>query len=816
MPISTVGGKAARLEMLESIVRVKPFIKIDAREVSFAVRTRRMTGSARRRLARLPAYKLYAVRSSAEGEDSSSNAWAGQFKTVLNVPHAELEKAIIECGDAVNSENVAAYAATHKVKIGKLEIMVQEMVDAEYAGVLFTRNPVGSEDHMVIEAVRGNAEKLVSGHVEPTRYYVDAKTRAVVKVEIANGVALSEYQINELLDAATTVRGIFREEQDIEWAFEKMTGYLFINQARPITRLEEVLDDAAMAAGNLRAHLVLESARLSDLGCMLGSDVLSNQNIAELLTSHPTKMAHGLFCHLFARGEGAIKTGRNAMGYEIGEELEEGFQLLVAGKPMMSVIHDAFTYRIRGIPLPDYCRIVNGYLKRIASDESLANYPEVALYDQDPSREFLGGLFGPEKGAYYHTTYDLFFERLRILERSTEECCLGEFLPRWQQTIDELSLPNMPMDKIDIIAEAFKGWCERLRTDACPMFVTVARLGFFAFARVRAKLQLRFGKELGEQYLNTLLAVLPPESPNYRFSAVLVGVRNGLASIEEAVAEFGHLGEHELEISTPRYSEQPDLLQMLASKATSPTDLATENARKATEVEVALEAIMDGEWEELKYDINVARRYLMLREVVKFNYLKGYAIVRRLALGLERALGWESGLIFHLDPIDVFRLPYKGAELHDIAILARDEWNANRSIHVPSVIYADKLEVIGRAVSTGGTTLHGVGVTSKVHEGECVVVTSLSETSLLALLGPGSILVTENTDPGWAPVIAVLGERGGLVTEIGGLLAHTAICAREQGISAVLNVPNATTILKTGMRVRVDGRAGVVEILSPD
>lgn len=112
-------------------------------------------------------------------------------------------------------------------------------------------------------------------------------------------------------------------------------------------------------------------------------------------------------------------------------------------------------------------------------------------------------------------------------------------------------------------------------------------------------------------------------------------------------------------------------------------------------------------------------------------------------------------------------------------------------------------------------SLRGLGVTNNCVEGEVVVIlkSNLHNQKTLRLLQPGKVIVAETTDPTWSPLIAAVGKQGGLVTEVGGLLAHNALISREVGNAAMMDVPRATQRLHTGMHVRVNGPAGIVEIL---
>jgi phosphohistidine swiveling domain-containing protein len=108
---------------------------------------------------------------------------------------------------------------------------------------------------------------------------------------------------------------------------------------------------------------------------------------------------------------------------------------------------------------------------------------------------------------------------------------------------------------------------------------------------------------------------------------------------------------------------------------------------------------------------------------------------------------------------------------------------------------------------SGTRVLYGVGCSAGVSQAPVRVVPTLEGANLLRA---GEILVTRFTDPGWTPVLGLV---SGIVTEVGGLLSHAAVIGREYGIPAVLNVPDATRVLKTGQRVEIDGRAGTVRVL---
>ncbi len=294
-------------------------------------------------------------------------------------------------------------------------------------------------------------------------------------------------------------------------------------------------------------------------------------------------------------------------------------------------------------------------------------------------------------------------------------------------------------------------------------------------------------------------------------------MKQGTVSLEEVCARYGHLAQHELEISIPRFAGEPETLRRLSDQITESPE------RDLDSKEVKRLALLARLFKSRKKPgrcfselLCMAQTYLGLREEVKFEYLKGYALLRELAIAIEHKLNWKDGLIFFLKPEEIRRLAANADELRRTAEVRQEMRTLHKDVYVPPVSFVSELPLIGTDQLFIHTTnvLKGIGVTNASVTGEIVVVRSLADKETIELLKPGSILVTEQTDPAWAPALAIVGAKGGLVTEVGGLLAHGAIYAREIGFAAVLNVPRATRLLKTGMRVRVDGASGKVTIIS--
>jgi pyruvate,water dikinase len=148
------------------------------------------------------------------------------------------------------------------------------------------------------------------------------------------------------------------------------------------------------------------------------------------------------------------------------------------------------------VPLSEYGRLVEYYLDRIGADPTLANYPEVVLYNQYPSPEFLVSVFGRRAASRYRCAYDRFFRRFRRIENTLALSCRRQFVPRWRAKMRRRSR----IDSLDLRALClrYREVADLLRTEACVVFVKAARVGFFAFTRLRNLLTELFGEKGAE------------------------------------------------------------------------------------------------------------------------------------------------------------------------------------------------------------------------------------------------------------------------------------------------------------------------------
>ncbi|TSA45495.1 hypothetical protein D4R52_02320, partial [bacterium] len=742
-------------------------------------------------------------------EDGEVANYSGQFVSVPNVNTLEeMHAALIQCIESSRAQHVKRYAEASGTEYNHnlpFAVLIMPQRECVCSGVLFSRVKMdgNGQECLLVQVTKGNNFNLTSGTQTGDILYVDRNTGEVI-CSIPTTRATVEFTnstLFELTEQAIELERFMGFDADIEWGLNT-NGRIEFFQIRPIT-------SGTYTPANLRLKVIVETAALmkrslktlESRGVQTGVNYWSDQNIAELITDFPSRMAFGIFTYIFAHGEGAIRTGRNQMGYEIGPELEDGFFELIGDRPRCSIAHDALTYRIKGIPLEDYVNgFISRYLSQIADDPQLANYPEVVLYEQNPTMEFLTQLFGEEKAQIYAECYKRFFSGIRLLETEVAREFTEEFVPRFQSYISErkreverlLKTANL-LSLAELIKEAVN-LLEHLRTCSCVMFVKVARLGFFAYARLRRELIQLFGKEEGRHRLDQITAGLTDDA-SLLFNVRLADLRDDKIELSELLEEYGHLGPNELEIANPRYRDQVQLLERMATAIQGdPRQELKQRAEEALVIGQAALMVCEEQptygivASELKKDIEVARRYLAMRERAKYFYLMEYDLLRRILVHISQILGIEEDLIFELDPreFSISRLVTDPDGAVELMKDRRAERELLRHLPIPQVVSFGNLAEIGvENFDPEAKVLMGIGITPIITTGKAVVILDPEDSEAIAKLEPGCVLVTKTTDPTWAPIIASVGGGGALVTEIGGPLAHGAIVARDLGIACV-------------------------------
>ncbi|WP_043805712.1 PEP/pyruvate-binding domain-containing protein [Paenarthrobacter aurescens] len=781
-----------------------------------------------------------AVRSSATAEDLPFASFAGQQDTFLNVVGVDaVLDAVSRCWASLWTDRAVAYRTTNVIDHATvaLAVVVQEMVNSATAGVMFTANPVtGNRYETVIDASPGLGEAVVSGAVNPDHYVVNARRGAVLtrvlgdrQVEIrampgggterverplpadsAVEPCLSDRQVLELAKLGLAVQEHYRAPQDTEWAIDD-DGKLWLTQARPITTLYPQTTRTPPAPGE---HAFLNFSLAQGLTRPLTPMGLAG---IRLIASSVAKTA--------AFDVPDPRSGPPAY-YEAGQRIFFDFSAVLrsrVGRTIVPRVFDVMEARSAAIMrgLFDDPRFTVTIKTPIKLTRHVA--PVAAKYRVPES--LFRGLFRPAKAMRR-------VERLSTELRSTfsvpSEATPHQRLGHVQRILGEEVFATVPQVlPLPALGFAMLALVRRILGDQAPYseLQTVIRglpnnvttemdLALWQVAsEIRedpdavASMVRHTAAELVEQYRD---ARLPPVAQ---------------AGLERFLRKYGHRAVAEIDLGMPRWSDDPThILGVIANYlrlsdgAEAPDQQFTQAALDADEqvarfvararAKSPLHAVI------VRLALDRTRRFAGLRELPKYNLVLGLSAARKQLLLIGDELVAAQRIerpedIFFLDLDDV-EIALAGDDVHEVVAERRAAYLQElRRKHIPRVLLSDGTEPEATPGRNEGKQRPGTLSGSPASAGLVSAPARVIMDPVGAHLEPGEILVAPSTDPGWTPLFLTA---GGLVMEMGGANSHGAVVAREYGIPAVVGVPDATSRIRTGQRITVDGAAGTVSI----
>ncbi|MCP3141848.1 rifamycin-inactivating phosphotransferase [Pyxidicoccus xibeiensis] len=820
-----LGEAPAMGEWLERLSRLKVEDRDGIRELSAELRTLieglAIPGDVQeaitRILSRLGEQAAYAVRSSATAEDLPTASFAGQQDTYLNVIGTPAILAHIRrCWASLFTER----AVTYRVRQGfdhrkvHMAVVVQKMVTPQAAGTLFTADPMTSNRKVSsIEAGFGLGEALVSGLVNADGYKVrngrvTEKTVATKKLatwalaeggtqeralepERQNSPVLTDEQLVRLERLGRRIEGHFGHPQDIEWCL--VDDAFYVVQSRPITTLYPIPEVGD--GGNHVFVSVGHQQMMTDAMKPLGLSMW------QLIAARPMYAAGGrLFVALTK--ELASPASRAALLNGLG-----------ASDPL---IKDALTTLIeRGDfiePSPAEPPAPGPAQGRPAMSPAGSPPP----VDDDPA--IVAELIAHNQAS------------IEALKRDIQTKSGTELLEFILEALQQLR-------KISFEPRSFSAIMAGINASSWLNEKMMAWLGEKNAADILSQsVPNNITSEMGLALLDVADAIRPhPEVVEYLQDARDEGFLEGLArlaggqaahdAISAYLDRFGMRCVGEIDVTRTRWRESPTTLVplILSNIKTFEPGAARrkfeqgrqEAARKEQELLARLKQLPDGEPRaaEAQRMIRRLRNFIGYREYPKYFIVNHYFLCR-LALLKEAERLVQAGVLQEKE--DIFSLTFQ--ELREVVrtnqldgqLISRrkDEHERNRKLTPPRVITSDGEIVAGaykRANLPAGAIV-GLPVSSGVVEGRARVILDMAD----AELAVGDILVTPFTDPSWTPLFVSI---KGLVTEVGGLMTHGAVIAREYGLPAVVGVEQATRLIQDGQRIRVHGTEGYVELL---
>jgi pyruvate,water dikinase len=759
-------------------------------------------------LGRLGEQAAYAVRSSATAEDLPTASFAGQQDTYLNIVGPAILQHISRCWASLFTERAVTYRLWNGFDHRKVHmaVVVQQMVLPEAAGILFTADPVTSNRKVAsVEANFGLGEALVSGLVNADAYKVRegevvAKAIATKQLAIralpAGGTqeqaidparqeqpALTDAQAVRLAQLGRRIEAHFGHPQDIEWCLVD-DGFQVV-QSRPITTLFPI-----PAAGDRENHVYVSVGHqqmMTDPMKPLGLSLFQ-------LTALPPMYEAGGRLFVDVTQHLTSPASREGLLEVLGRSdplIRDALQTILE--------RDDF---IRSLP-----------------DEGPAGAPAgdvPAPIDTDPA--IVAELIGRNQAS---------IAALKRNIRTKSESALLDFILADIQELKRILFDPQSHQVFMSAMEATRWLNEQLQawlgeknaadtlTQSVPHNVTsemgLALLDVADVIRPHSEVVAFLQHVEDEGFLDEL--------------AKLEGGREARDAIGAFLDKYGMRCVGEIDITRPRWSERPTtlvpvILGNIKNFEPGAGERRFEQGRqeawnKEQEVLERLQALPDGERkaEEARRMIDRVRTFIGYREYPKYGMVSRYFVYKQALL--EEAERLVQAHVLR-EKEDIFYLTFR--ELHNVVRAnqvddqliheRKDAFRSYQALTPPRVLTSDG-EVIAGAyrrddVPTGA--LVGLPVSAGIIEGRARVIHDMAEADLEA----GDILVTAYTDPSWSPLFVAI---TGLVTEVGGLMTHGAVIAREYGLPAVVGVEQATRLIRNGQRIRVHGTDGYVEIL---
>jgi rifampicin phosphotransferase len=776
-----------------------------------------------------------AVRSSATAEDLAYASFAGQQDTYLNVVgSAALLDAVRRCWASLWTDRAVSYRNANGIghRSVALAVVVQRMIDATAAGVMFTANPVtSSRNETVIDASPGLGEAVVSGAVNPDHFVVNSVGRRIVArrlgdkrmlitglrgggterrelVDQSSVACLDDEQVLQLTDLGQQVQRHYGAPQDTEWALDA-AGRFWLTQARPITTLYplprmhqpglRVLMCLSLAQGLTRPITPMGIAAIRLIGTSVATAI--KMPPAQPLAGPPAMHAPGQRLFMDITSVLRNRIGRKAViaAFGVMEARASAVLKVLGEQPEFSIIE--------------------------SSDHTVLRHIAGALIRNRVPVRVVAGLANPELAYRGIAATERRLRRSLTLPANATATQRLDFV---EERVGDLFL-LMPRTVAYAVGGLLMLVASRrlLRDVAEPGELQEVLRGLPHNVTTEMDLKLW---ELTEQIRNdepsrtvfTDMAV-PELLQRYRDRALPPVAQRGLQAF---LRRYGHRAVAEIDLGMPRWSDDPSHLLGVISNYlrldTADLDPVSQFKAGQTKAESMITSLATRLTEHSRVRARLAgwtlrrvRQLIGLRESPKFLLIVALGVMREQLKDVGRELAAAGRIdqiedVFFLDLGDA-RRGLAGEDLRSLVVARREAYQQElKRRHIPRLLLSDGTEpeaVAAEAAGAAGTD--GALTGSPASTGTVTARARVVLDPVGAHLEPGEILVAPSTDPGWTPLFLTA---GGLVMEMGGSNSHGAVVAREYGIPAVVGVPEATHKIETGQLITVDGAAGLVTV----
>lgn len=760
----------------------------------------------------------FAVRSSATAEDLPTASFAGQQDTYLNIIGKEtILHHISQCWASLFTERAITYRIQNGFDHRKvyLSVVVQQMIFPQAAGILFTADPVTSNRKVLsIDASFGLGEALVSGLVNADIYKVrdgriidkkiSTKKLAIyalkeggtkeqaIEPERQHLPALTDEQILQLERTGRKIEEHFGQPQDIEWCLADDTFYIV--QSRPITTLYPVPE-----ANDQENHVYVS----------VGHQQMMTDPIKPL----------GISVWLLTGTRAMFKTG----GGRLFVDITMGLASSAGRQNLLDVL---------------------GHSDPLIKDALITIIERGDFVKPDPNDKGEPGHIKSHKGM---SSADI------LAEAGNDPAIVADLIKSSEESLSALKHNIQMKSGLEVLDCILEDMQQRRQRASDLKNLSVIMAAIHASAWINEKMN----DWLGEKNVADTISLSVPNNVTSEMGMKLLDVADvirpypeimehlqqvkddnfwdeldqfeGGQQVRNAIAayldKYGMRCAGEIDITRTRWSEKPSILvPMILSNIKNHEPGASkrkfeqgrqEALKKEQDLLARLKQLPDGKQkaEETKQMIDLIRNFIGYREYPKYDIVSRYFVYKQALL--KEAERLVQANVLH-EKEDIYYLVFEELQEvirtnkldHQVINKRKDEHRLYEKLTPPRVITSDGEIITGqyKREDLPPDAIAGLPVSSGVIEGRARVILNLED----ADLEEGDILVTPFTDPSWTPLFVSI---KGLVTEVGGLMTHGAVIAREYGLPAVVGVENATGLIKDGQRIRVNGTDGYVEIL---
>ena len=761
----SVGGKAKGLDMLvrHGFIVPKGFVITDTEQIDEEAVYQAFDAMKA---------EIVSVRSSASNEDQSSASNAGQYETCLFVDRSHLMESVKKCLESLNSRRVEDYARHFELKQGTMNIVVQEMIDSDKAGVLFTAGP-NNGSAILIEAVSGQGENLVSGQVTAHRYEISRKYYRPCSDDLLN-----EDEIKRLYETGKKIRTAFDGEMDLEWAIHN--GQLYLLQMRPITT--EIIDiEEFDRDDDLRGHLFTKrnvgemmpgavtpltlstSAKAIDYGMryMLYKAGVYSSPYEE----KPLRLISSISGHLFFDMNLLYN-----MYTKVGIANPQSMNLSIMGEyhdypPITAKFSNPIVRGINSVKFLRYVMSGRRAMKRFDTMLTKVHFTETTSY-QELYRSIDHNLTYLDESLIYHYASS----SSSGSATSTLYMMLDKYFPdkkKYQSFLSHL-LTNIPnIESADILS--------------CL------------------------------QEMAALIKKREPKAVDFSAGELLEFIKNDAetnAKYQDFLVRHGHRCIKEAEMrNKPWRDDELPLMNYLQSIINSPMKLVQSEEKIDLRKEFAFIRNPLLKRASIVF-AKRARQAVVDREYTKSQLIQIIDLFKQQYARLAELMAisnvlTDTDLIYFLTHTEIGKLIDGDTTLLAVAERRRKAYAIQENLSFDD-IYIGKPTADVFDVGQNDGVMKGVPVSNGECEGIVRVVYSIDDANKLQ---KGEIMVARFTDIGWTPYYSIV---NGMITEIGSSLSHGAVVAREYGLPAIVNMKGATKLLKNGDRIRMDAGKGTV------